>query len=282
MKQYKIYAKGNYIVVVDVLKNEYFYGTKKEVFVDKSNVNKNTYKIFNVKHFNNETVLQIPNILKEDGSAYSELEFDTFYQENTGNFNGGGIAPTGDYIPLTGTEIDKPVTGNIEFLGDGEDLSMFSRNDDNINYILWGDGNLTIANTKIDGSSATNIQVIQEFVSVYSTHPNTIGLIGNVDFSQKVTGDLDKDKLIYAQRKYVDDKVAQVLTEDTVGQFMDEDLVTKITPSGNDTILARDFLTNQAVEVEMSKVLNDGATGSFLSVDGKTITVVNGLITNIV
>lgn len=94
MKQYKIYAKGNYIVVVDVLKNEYFYGTKKEVFVDKSNVNKNTYKIFNIKHFNNETVLQIPNILKEDGSAYSELEFDTFYQENTGNFNGGGTAPT--------------------------------------------------------------------------------------------------------------------------------------------------------------------------------------------
>ena len=90
MKQYKIYAKGNYIVVVDVLKNEYFYGIKKEVFVDKSNVNKNTYKIFNVKDFKKDTVITIPNILKEDGTAYSEAEFDTFYQENTGSSNGGG------------------------------------------------------------------------------------------------------------------------------------------------------------------------------------------------
>lgn len=272
MKQYKIYTKGNYIVVVDVLKNEYFYGTKKEVFVDKSNVNKNTYKIFNVKHFNNETVLQIPNILKEDGSAYSELEFDTFYQENTGNFNGGGIAPTGDYIPLTGTEIDKPVTGNILFQRlEEDDASILIWKDGSEYYIEMGneDGDTKL---QLNSNGALSVNDIRIGIETGT------GILSLTDYSNTNP----TNKLVYAQRKYVDDKVAQVLTEDTVGQFMDEDLVTKITPSGNDTILARDFLTNQAVEVEMSKVLNDGATGSFLSVDGKTITVVNGLITSIV
>lgn len=90
MKKYKIYVKGNYLVIVDTQKNEYFYGIRKEVHVDKSNANTPSYKIFNVKDFNKDTVITIPNILKEDGTAYSEAEFDTFYQENTGNFNGGG------------------------------------------------------------------------------------------------------------------------------------------------------------------------------------------------
>ena len=93
MKKYKIYVKGNYLVIVDTKKNEYFYGIRIEVHVDKSNANTPSYKIFNVKDFKKDTVITIPNILKEDGTAYSEAEFDTFYQENTGNFNGGGSAP---------------------------------------------------------------------------------------------------------------------------------------------------------------------------------------------
>ena len=87
MKQYKIYTKGNYIVIVDVQKNKYFYGIRKEVHIDKSNVNKAIYKAFNVKDFSSSIILAVPNILKENGDAYSEAEFDTFYQENTGNFN---------------------------------------------------------------------------------------------------------------------------------------------------------------------------------------------------
>ena len=117
MKKYKIYVKGNYLVVVDTQKNEYFYGIRKEVHVDKSNANTPSYKIFNVKDFSSNIILSVPNILKEDGTAYSEAEFDTFYQENTGNFNGGGTAPTGDFLsndetsyidatlPLAGTEL---------------------------------------------------------------------------------------------------------------------------------------------------------------------------------
>lgn len=93
MKQYKVYTKGNYLVVVDVQLNEYFYGIRKEVHVDKSNKNTPTYRIFKVKDFSDALVLQIPNILKEDGSVYSLEEWETFYTEDTGNFNGGGTAP---------------------------------------------------------------------------------------------------------------------------------------------------------------------------------------------
>lgn len=41
---------------------------------------------------------------------------------------------------------------------------------------------------------------------------------------------------------------SDVLDEDNLGAFMDVDLNTKLTPSPNDTILGRDFLTNEAVE----------------------------------
>ena len=105
MKQYKIYTKGNYIVIVDVQKNEYFYGIRKEVHIDKSNVNKAVYRAFKVKDFSSSIILAVPNILKEDGTPYSEAEFDTFYQENTGNFNGGGSAPTQVVIEVTRAEV---------------------------------------------------------------------------------------------------------------------------------------------------------------------------------
>ena len=108
MKQYKIYTKGNYIVIVDVQKNEYFYGIRKEVHIDKSNVDKAVYKAFNVKDFSSSIILAVPNILKEDGTPYSEAEFDTFYQENTGNFNGGGTAPS-SFADLTGSPEDNPL-----------------------------------------------------------------------------------------------------------------------------------------------------------------------------
>ena len=106
MEQYKIYTKGNYIVIVDVQKDEYFYGIRKEVHIDKSNANKAIYRAFNVKDFSSSIILAVPNILKEDGTPYSEAEFDTFYQENTGNFNGGGSAPTQGVIEITRAEAE--------------------------------------------------------------------------------------------------------------------------------------------------------------------------------
>jgi lysophospholipase L1-like esterase len=126
MTQYKIYTKGNYIVIVNIQKNEYFYGIRKEVHIDKSNLDKEVYRAFNVKDFDDSIVLQIPNILKEDNSPYTEAEFDTFYTENTGNFNGGGTAPilTEDlFKAFTDSIGDKttPITTDGLVITDSED-----------------------------------------------------------------------------------------------------------------------------------------------------------------
>ena len=219
MTKYKIYTKGNYLVIVDTQKNEYFYGIRKEVHVDKSNVNKEVYRAFNVKDFSDTINLQIPNILKEDNSPYTEAEFDTFYQENTGNFNGGGTAPTGvesvtgdsvdnidplnpiiNAIPLTGTTTGNPVTGDIEILpynGTGKIIASDGTIQSyiKVDYDLDGGGGGLVY---IKDGFETVFMWGQDRIRVQSDFPNFIGLSGSSDYSGNIT-DLD-----YIQKIYVD------------------------------------------------------------------------------
>lgn len=90
--RYKIYAKGNYLYIQNMDVGEIFTGFKKEVFVDKTNINKSIYRFFNVKDWDFKKSLKIGEIYKEDGSLYTEAEFDTFYLENTGNSGGQDLS----------------------------------------------------------------------------------------------------------------------------------------------------------------------------------------------
>ena len=161
---YKIYASDNYIIVTKIQNNETFYGHKKNVFIDKSNVNKPVYSIFNVKDLKDDTIVAIGEIQKQDGSLYTEAEFDTFYRTNTGNFNGGGTAPV---------EID-PIFSASE-------ASLFSAGD----------------KTKLDSQSGVNtgdettitIQTKRPLKTVNNESLEGTGnILGNVDN----TSDLDK------------------------------------------------------------------------------------------
>lgn len=87
---YKIYSIGNYLRIQNVESGEIYNGLLKEVFVDKNNLNNNLYKIQNVKDWSERTALNLNQIKKEDGSDYTLSEWETFYSENTGNFNSGG------------------------------------------------------------------------------------------------------------------------------------------------------------------------------------------------
>ena len=49
-----------------------------------------------------------------------------------------------------------------------------------------------------------------------------------------------------------------VLTEDNVGEFMDLELSTKSAPTSGDTVLARDILTNKAVEIPITSLGGNG------------------------
>ena len=51
-----------------------------------------------------------------------------------------------------------------------------------------------------------------------------------------------------------------VLTEDNVGQFMDLELSTKLTPSSGDTVLGRDSVTGKAVEIPIKQLGNNSAS----------------------
>ena len=54
------------------------------------------------------------------------------------------------------------------------------------------------------------------------------------------------------------DEKQDVLTEDNVGSFMDLELPTKLTPTSGDTVLARDILTNKAVEIPITSLGGGG------------------------
>ena len=129
--QYKFYREDNYIMVVNSTNQEMYTGFVKEVFVKKSNASQPSYTFFNIKDLPENTIIRIGNILKEDGTPYTQIEFEEFYTNNTGNFNGGGSAP--GVQSITGTGVDNtdpenpiinateeaPIDGNIYGRQDG-------------------------------------------------------------------------------------------------------------------------------------------------------------------
>lgn len=151
MIKYKIYRKDNYIVVVDSSTSETFYGHIKNVMIDKSNVNKSIYRFFNIKDFKEKTALTIDQILKEDGSNYTTEEFDTFYTQNTGNFNGGGSAPTdADLQAVTdlGSVTTNSITAN-SFITTGGLATQFTKANGSLDSTKYAEFYKTLQRTAI-------------------------------------------------------------------------------------------------------------------------------------
>ena len=127
-----------------------------------------------------------------------------------------------DYIPLTGTESNKPLTGTIEFsntsvpilkgsISAGKDFSIKQDSENNILTTVSGDGNYSLLHqhkdgiligTVVKGDITSNLGVSGESITLSSPGDiNTRGaIIGTSDYSNY----LSTDKLLYAQRSYVD------------------------------------------------------------------------------
>lgn len=122
---------------------------------------------------------------------------------------GGG----GNFVPLPGTTVGNPITGDLEFAGSdaGFDVvKIFQKQDTDEAYILFdsdgynfwlgrknilsGEGSLLII-----GQSDITAQVIDSF-TISSNESNCRGLIGGSDFTPNIT-DLD-----YTQKRYVDER----------------------------------------------------------------------------
>lgn len=92
---YQISRIGNYLKVRNIDNQEDFYGAVEEVFIDRSNVGKEIYKIFSVKDLQDGTLLEIGKLYKEDNSLYTASTFEEFYTVNTrGNVVASIVAPS--------------------------------------------------------------------------------------------------------------------------------------------------------------------------------------------
>lgn len=140
------------------------------------------------------------------------------------------ISMFGDYIPLAGTEINKPVTGNIEFLYPGSEAlsSMIITYSSNAEDIDWGinitrdyiaenhreskldakgliniDGAVSTMYTALglfgdNAGSTQNLRVFPDGLYVESNPFTSKGLVGVEDYSPNY------DDLTYVQKIYVD------------------------------------------------------------------------------
>lgn len=115
-------------------------------------------------------------------------------------------ANLGNYIPLTGTEVGSPVTGDIEF-----ESGVFLRTTDNsfivledvINIQPEGGGGITVSNGKL--------------IIDYPISGGNKGLVGNNYYGANY------DDNTYVQKKYVDDNFFYLPTEGTDGQVLTTD-----------------------------------------------------------
>ena len=135
-----------------------------------------------------------------DGVAPTDLQ-DAFDKLTTAtaNFNGGGAAP---YIPLAGTEVDNPVTGDIEitpYMGIGKIIAKNGTIESylKVDYDLDGGGGALVY---IRDGYESFLMYGQDRIRVQSDFPNFLGLSGSEDQTQKIS-DLD-----YVQKKYVDER----------------------------------------------------------------------------
>ncbi len=112
-------------------------------------------------------------------------------------------APTGNFIPLTGTEVDSPVSGDIEFDGYVGNALFFPDPNDNDTWssIFNEDGITKLQST--NGIFYKQLEfsgVDQDSFNIVSSNPNFKGFSGGQDFTPNIT-DLD-----YTQKKYVDER----------------------------------------------------------------------------
>ena len=112
---FRLYKEGNYIVVINEEKQEYFYGHAKEVFVDKNNTNSEIYTIENIKDLPKGFNLKIGEILDKTGVAYTLSEWEAFYTNETGfsTATGGsvvGVAITQEDYDALSTEEQEDTT----------------------------------------------------------------------------------------------------------------------------------------------------------------------------
>jgi len=107
-------------------------------------------------------------------------------------------------IPLTGTEVGSPITGDLEFYNASEDVSVFIKFNASDGTYLFGTDEQYLLNSGfvlINGSFTSSLTSNADAFKVMSTDPDFKGLEGESDFTDNLTD------LCYPQKIYVDTKL---------------------------------------------------------------------------
>lgn len=141
---------------------------------------------------------------------------------NVGDIIGGG----GDFVPLSGTESNKPLTGNIKIDNSKNYFSHLYTGDlqssytalsfESTNYVfLRGVKGSQYSSVSVSGITAfiessnfpngnARIQIAGDVITVSNTGTKPRGIRGSQDFSANI------EALDYVQKKYVDDAIASL------------------------------------------------------------------------
>jgi hypothetical protein len=111
--------------------------------------------------------------------------------------NGGG----GDFIPLAGTEVGSPVTGELEF---SENTGLIFNNINFAKIISFGfeDEGITLETEDKSTNFAGSFTVSSSGILLSSNDPSSAGLSGGEDFSANIT-DLDYTQKIYVDNRFI-------------------------------------------------------------------------------
>ena len=89
MIKYKIFTKDNYFFIIDVETSREYSSHKADVLISKRYKDFDFYTAHNIPDWNILEALKIGELIKENDSPYTESEFETFYQQFTGESSGG-------------------------------------------------------------------------------------------------------------------------------------------------------------------------------------------------
>lgn len=267
---YKIYGKGNYVFLDDTSTGIRHEELKKNVFVQVHLISENTYWISPFKSLNgqNRTKITSTQILKENGTPYTDAEWVTFYTENTGNFNGGAggtqtvVVENYAALPLPSLAVD-------EF--------YFVKNSQGTKWLPWNLGGTYYSNGLYysDGIEwfYTNLP--------YQADLPTVNLGTNTsEFLTPYTFD-NSNKILNSFQKNVD--TSDNVTEGAINLFMtqaEKDAIENQTDhhSGQNIIESGEVTTiDEKKEMFVSKLKID--SGGKLDINGRT-TVSQGVVEN--
>lgn len=128
--------------------------------------------------------------------------------------SGGTVAYEENSIPITGTQVGNPVTGDVEFKEGYTNISLFQKNfdEDNFSRITFEDSGLRISGKSFDETEDTSLKFYKNGISV-EKNGNSLGIYSGFDYSNINP----ENPLIYAQRSYVNKANSYSTTETLTG-----------------------------------------------------------------